>query len=83
MTSIVAITGAASGIGRGTVFRMLDEGWTVIGLDLSLPAVDRLDRFDAIDAGGQALFDQRAGELLSFLGRPRGDVDDDKFLHLP
>ena len=34
MTGIVAITGGASGIGRGTVKRLLDEGWTVIALDV-------------------------------------------------
>jgi NAD(P)-dependent dehydrogenase (short-subunit alcohol dehydrogenase family) len=35
MTSIVAITGAASGIGRGTTSRLLAEGWTVVALDRS------------------------------------------------
>jgi NAD(P)-dependent dehydrogenase (short-subunit alcohol dehydrogenase family) len=35
MTSIAAITGAASGIGRGVVRRLLAEGWTVVALDLS------------------------------------------------
>ena len=33
MTNIAAITGAASGIGRGTARRLLDEGWTVVALD--------------------------------------------------
>src|SRR2546430_7679353 len=33
MTKIAAITGAASGIGRGTAKRLLDEGWTVVALD--------------------------------------------------
>jgi NAD(P)-dependent dehydrogenase (short-subunit alcohol dehydrogenase family) len=33
MSRIVAITGAASGIGRGTVDRLLDESWTVIAID--------------------------------------------------
>lgn len=35
MTSIAAITGAASGIGRGTARRLLDDGWTIIALDVS------------------------------------------------
>ncbi len=35
MTNIAAITGAASGIGRGTARRLLDDGWTVIALDMS------------------------------------------------
>jgi NAD(P)-dependent dehydrogenase (short-subunit alcohol dehydrogenase family) len=35
MTSIAAITGAASGIGRGTARRLLDDGWTVVALDVS------------------------------------------------
>ena len=30
---IAAITGAASGIGLGTTKRLLEEGWTVVGLD--------------------------------------------------
>lgn len=34
MTGIVAITGGASGIGRGTVKRLLDDGWTVVALDV-------------------------------------------------
>ena len=33
MTRIAAITGGASGIGRGTAQRLLGEGWTVIALD--------------------------------------------------
>lgn len=35
MTNIAAITGAASGIGRGTTKRLLDDGWTVVALDRS------------------------------------------------
>jgi NAD(P)-dependent dehydrogenase (short-subunit alcohol dehydrogenase family) len=34
MTHIAAITGAASGIGRGTAERLLGEGWTVVALDV-------------------------------------------------
>jgi NAD(P)-dependent dehydrogenase (short-subunit alcohol dehydrogenase family) len=33
MSKVAAITGAASGIGRGTTKRLLDEGWTVLALD--------------------------------------------------
>ena len=33
MSKIAAITGGASGIGRGTAKRLLDEGWTVVALD--------------------------------------------------
>ena len=33
MSKVAAITGAASGIGRGTAKRLLDEGWTVLALD--------------------------------------------------
>jgi NAD(P)-dependent dehydrogenase (short-subunit alcohol dehydrogenase family) len=35
MTDIIAITGAASGIGRGTAARFLADGWTVVALDVS------------------------------------------------
>jgi len=35
MTRIAAITGGASGIGRGTAKRLLEEGWTVVALDMS------------------------------------------------
>ena len=34
-TKICAITGAASGIGRGTAKRLLDGGWTVVALDVT------------------------------------------------
>jgi NAD(P)-dependent dehydrogenase (short-subunit alcohol dehydrogenase family) len=33
MTRIAAVTGGASGIGRGTTQRLLDDGWTVVALD--------------------------------------------------
>ena len=35
MSSVIAITGGASGIGRGTAKRMLDAGWTVVALDVA------------------------------------------------
>ena len=35
MSGIAAITGGASGIGRGTAKRLLDDGWTVVALDVS------------------------------------------------
>jgi len=42
MTKIVAITGGASGIGRGTAKRLLSEGWTVIALDRDRSGLDAL-----------------------------------------
>ena len=33
MTNVIAITGGASGIGRGTAKRFLADGWTVVALD--------------------------------------------------
>ena len=35
MSGIAAITGGASGIGCGTAKRLLDDGWTVVALDVS------------------------------------------------
>ena len=35
MTKVAAITGGASGIGRGTAKRLLDDGWTVVALDVA------------------------------------------------
>lgn len=49
MANIVAITGAASGIGRGTTKRMLSEGWRVIALDV---AADGLASLASEHAGG-------------------------------
>src|SRR5262245_50955714 len=42
MSPIAAITGAASGIGRGTA--KLDEGWTVLGLDRDGAGLEALQR---------------------------------------
>lgn len=42
MDRIAAITGGASGIGRGITQRLLDEGWTVIALDVAVASLDRL-----------------------------------------
>lgn len=42
MSKVAAVTGAASGIGRGTTRRLLDDGWTVAALDASQPGLDAL-----------------------------------------
>ena len=42
MTRIAAITGGASGIGRGTAKRLLEEGWTVVALDRDQAGLDAL-----------------------------------------
>jgi len=42
MTNIAAITGAASGIGRGTARRLLDDGWTVVAMDVSEQGLAKL-----------------------------------------
>lgn len=42
MTKIAAITGAASGIGRGTAKRLLEEGWTVAALDVDTAGLETL-----------------------------------------
>jgi NAD(P)-dependent dehydrogenase (short-subunit alcohol dehydrogenase family) len=42
MTKIAAITGGASGIGRGTAKRLLEEGWTVAALDVDKAGLDAL-----------------------------------------
>jgi NAD(P)-dependent dehydrogenase (short-subunit alcohol dehydrogenase family) len=42
MTKIATITGGASGIGRGTAMRLLDEGWTVVALDVDKAALESL-----------------------------------------
>lgn len=42
MSRIAAITGGASGIGRGTAKRLLDDGWTVVALDVDQAALASL-----------------------------------------
>jgi len=42
MTNVAAITGAASGIGRGTARRLLDDGWTVVAMDVSEQGLAKL-----------------------------------------
>ena len=44
MTGIAAITGGASGIGRGTAKRLLDDGWTVVALDVSEQGLSALKK---------------------------------------
>ncbi|MFG1931414.1 SDR family NAD(P)-dependent oxidoreductase [Mycobacterium sp. NPDC048908] len=44
------VTGAASGIGLATARRLLAEGGTVVGTDLTGPPVDLGDRFDFVAA---------------------------------
>jgi len=52
MNQIVAITGAASGIGRGTALRLLDDGWTVVAIDRSEAGLTSL-RGDVGPKGGR------------------------------
>jgi NAD(P)-dependent dehydrogenase (short-subunit alcohol dehydrogenase family) len=42
MSKIAAITGGASGIGRGTAQRLLGEGWTVVALDTDKAGLEAL-----------------------------------------
>ncbi|MBO0739917.1 MAG: SDR family oxidoreductase [Hyphomicrobiaceae bacterium] len=44
MSRVAAITGAASGIGRGTAKRLLDQGWTVLALDRDQAGLEALRR---------------------------------------
>src|SRR5215470_13243650 len=53
MSKVAAITGAASGIGRGTAKRLLAEGWTVLALDRDGAGLEALRR-DFL-AGGDRL----------------------------
>ncbi|MEZ3158950.1 SDR family oxidoreductase [Microbacterium sp. BWT-B31] len=49
-TPSVVVTGGASGIGRATVLRMLDEGWSVVAADMNPDSLARL----AEEVGGGA-----------------------------
>ena len=51
MTGLVAITGGASGIGRGTAKRFLEDGWTVIALDVAEAGLADLRKTFAVHAG--------------------------------
>src|SRR5215468_8830764 len=44
------VTGAASGIGLATARRLLDDGGTVVGVDLAAPDEDLGARFDFVVA---------------------------------
>lgn len=39
--SLAVVTGAANGMGRACVDRLLDDGWTVVAADLQEPPIDR------------------------------------------
>jgi NAD(P)-dependent dehydrogenase (short-subunit alcohol dehydrogenase family) len=51
MAGLVAITGAASGIGRGTAKRLLEDGWTVIALDVAEAGLADLRKTFAVHGG--------------------------------
>jgi NAD(P)-dependent dehydrogenase (short-subunit alcohol dehydrogenase family) len=51
MTGLVAITGGASGIGRGTAKRLLEDGWTVIALDVAEAGLADLRKTFAVHGG--------------------------------
>jgi hypothetical protein len=47
----------------------------VVAGDLALPAVDRADRAEDVDAGGERFADQRLGDALAVGTRRDGDQD--------
>jgi 3-hydroxybutyrate dehydrogenase len=64
------VTGAASGIGRATVARLVADGWSVLGVDLAFsddtPCVDRLEVDLTTREGNRAAIDgalERFGRL--------------------
>jgi len=84
MTNIAAITGAASGIGRGTARRLLDDGWTVVALDMSEEGLAKLrdefgdygPRLDTViaDVTSEASLAKAFGEIASRHGQLNGFV---------
>ena len=42
--SLAVVTGAANGMGRACVERLLGDGWTVVAVDLREPTIDADDR---------------------------------------
>ncbi|MGD9805650.1 MAG: SDR family NAD(P)-dependent oxidoreductase [Hyphomicrobiaceae bacterium] len=84
MTSIAAITGAASGIGRGAARRLLDDGWTVVALDVSEAGLAKLreefgdygPRLDTVraDVTSEASLSEAFGEIAKRHGRLNGFV---------
>ena len=72
MSSTVAITGVAGGIGSATAAAFKEAGWAVIGVDLVTPsAFAAIDAFTTVDLG-----DPDAGEALGafFAARPSLDA---------
>jgi NAD(P)-dependent dehydrogenase (short-subunit alcohol dehydrogenase family) len=74
----VLVTGAASGIGRATVARLLAEGATVVGVDLASEAPEVVDserftyqRADVLDGHGVAA---AAATVVELAGRLDGVV---------
>jgi NAD(P)-dependent dehydrogenase (short-subunit alcohol dehydrogenase family) len=74
----VLVTGAASGIGRATVTRLLAEGATVVGVDLASEAPEAVDsehftyqRADVLDGHGVAA---AAATVVELAGRLDGVV---------
>jgi hypothetical protein len=49
------------------------------GFDFTFPAVDGGEAGNDIDAGGEALVDERAGEVFGFFARARGGEDETDF----
>ncbi len=84
MTSIAAITGAASGIGRGTARRLLDDGWTVVAMDVSETGLAKLreefgiygTRLDTVvaDVTSEASLEKAFAEITKRHGHLNGFV---------
>jgi NAD(P)-dependent dehydrogenase (short-subunit alcohol dehydrogenase family) len=68
MTKIAAITGGASGIGRGTAKRLLDEGWSVVVLDRDREGLETLCKDFTVYGDRLATLDCDVSSVESVVG---------------
>lgn len=64
---IIAVTGAASGIGAACCSLLRERGATVIGLDLNQPQSDTVDQYIAYDQGDPDTIDQAVAQVPNIL----------------
>jgi len=62
---VIAVTGAASGIGAAAARLLKEDGETVIGVDITEPAAGSVDQFVSMDGAGSI---GASGKLLGLDG---------------
>lgn len=72
---VVIVTGAAGGMGKAIALQLVEEGATVIGIDLTVDALESVQHERLIAKAANVLDDQRIAEIFAEANETYGRID--------